>query len=191
MDRSLQVETVIGAGRGALITGIAGAGWIAWGLSEARAFNGFVGPALGFTELSLLVGSIYFIRKGRQLRRQYPPVPASTRPATLKPFLLVLLVEVIAISLVLVLAYRLRRADLGADWCALVVGLHYLPLAKIFRAPILGVLGTLITLWCLLSWALFRPHDLLISAVMGTGILLLATCVAALFRARKIVHSLQ
>ncbi|MFZ0960753.1 MAG: hypothetical protein WAO35_07580 [Terriglobia bacterium] len=190
MDHSLQAQTVIGAGRGTLITGIAGAGWLAWGLSEARAFNGIVGPALGFTELFLLVGSIYVIRQGRRLRQQYGPVPASMRRATLKPFLLVLLVEVLAISLVLVLAYRLRRADLGADWCALVVGLHYLPLAKIFRAPILGVLGTLITLWCLLAWALFRPHALLISAAMGTGILLLAACVAGLLRARKIIHSL-
>lgn len=191
MDRSLQAEAVIGAGRHAVIAVIFGAGWLGWGLGEAKAFNGFVGPALGFTELFLLVGSIYVIRKGRQLRQQYPPAPASTRRPILKPFLLVTLMEVLAICLVEVLAYRLRRPDLGADWCALVVGLHFLPLARIFRAPNLGVIGMLITLWCLLSWALFRPHALLISATMGTGTLLWAACVAALFRAGKIVHSLQ
>jgi len=51
MDRSFQVEAIIGAGRGALIVGMFGAGWLGWGLGEARVFNGFVGPAFGFIEL--------------------------------------------------------------------------------------------------------------------------------------------
>jgi hypothetical protein len=117
-------------------------------------------------------------------------VSASTRHAVLKSFLVVVLVEVLALFLVSVLAYRLHRPDLAPDWCAIVVGLHFLPLAKIFRAPHLGVIGMLITLWCLLCWALFRANALVISAAIGTGILLWAASVSALVRARKIVHSL-
>jgi hypothetical protein len=191
MDRSFQVEAVIGAGRGALIVGMFGAGWLGWGLGEARAFNGFVGPAFGFIALFLPACSIYVIRKGRLLRKQYPPVSVSTRHGLLKSFLLVVLVEVLALSLVSILAYRLHRPDLEPDWYAIVVGLHFLPLAKIFRAPLLGVIGLLITLWCLLCWALFRPNALVISVSIGTGILLWAASASALFRARKIVHSLQ
>ena len=191
MDRSLQVEALIGAGRGALIVGMFGAGWLGWGLGEARAFNGVVGPAFGFMELFLLACSIYVIQKGRRLRKQYPPLSASTRHAVLKSFLLIVLIEFLALLLVSILAYRLHRPDLAPDWYAIVVGLHFLPLAKIFRAPHLGVIGVLITLWCLLCWALFRPNALVISVSIGTGILLWAASVSALFRARKIILSLQ
>ncbi|MGB6943678.1 MAG: hypothetical protein WBE37_14860 [Bryobacteraceae bacterium] len=187
---SFQAEGVIGTGRGALIVGMFGAGWFGWGLGEAKAFNGFVGPVFGFIELFLLACSIYVIRKGSLLRKQYPPVPASTRRAIRKSFLLVVLIEVLALVLVSILAYRIRRPDLAPDGFAMVVGLHFLPLAKIFRAPLLGVIGILITVWCLLCSALFRMDALVISVTIGTGILLWAASVSALLRARKIVLSL-
>jgi hypothetical protein len=190
-DPSFQAEAVIGAGRGALIVAMFGAGWLGWGLGQARAFTGFVGPAFGFIELFLLACSLYVIRRGRLLREQYPPMPASTRQAIRRPFLLVVLMEVAGLLLAWILANRLHRPDLGTDWCAMVVGLHFLPLAKIFRALHLGVIGILMTLWCVLCWSLFRSSALVISVTVGTGILLWAASVSALFRARKIVHSLQ
>jgi hypothetical protein len=73
----------------------------------------------------------------------------------------------------------------------MVVGVHLLPLAKIFRALHLGVIGILMILWCVLCWALFSLNALVISVTVGTGILLWAASVSALFRARKIMHSLQ
>ena len=72
MDPSVQAETVIAASRGALFGAMLGAGWLGWGLGSAKAFNEFVGPAFGFTALALLACSISFLRKGRQLRKQYP-----------------------------------------------------------------------------------------------------------------------
>jgi hypothetical protein len=191
MDPSFQAEAVIGAGRGALIVAMFGAGWLGWGLGQARAFTGFVGPAFGFIELFLLACSIYVIRKGRLLRKQYPSMLSSTRHAIRKSFLLVVFTEVVGLLLVWLLANRLHRPDLATDWCAMIVGLHFLPLAKIFRAPHLGVIGILMTLWCVVCWSLFRSNALLISVTVGTGILLWAASVSALFRARKIVHSLQ
>ena len=191
MDPSFQAEAVIGAGRGALIVAMFGAGWLGWGLGQARAFTGFVGPAFGFIELFLLACSIYVIRKGRLLRKQYPSMLSSTRHAIRKSFLLVVFTEVVGLLLVWLLANRLHRPDLATDWCAMIVGLHFLPLAKIFRAPHLGVIGILMTLWCVVCWSLFRSNALLISVTVGTGILLWAASVSALFRARKIAHSLQ
>jgi hypothetical protein len=161
------------------------------GLGEAAAFNGFVGHAFGFIELFLLARSIYVIRTGRLLRKKYPPGSASGQPRILKPFLLVVLIEAPALSLVSILAHRLHRPDLAPDWYGTVVGLHFLPLAKIFGAPGLAVIGILIALWCLLCWALFRPETLTIAVSIGTGILLWAASASALFRARKIVNSLR
>jgi hypothetical protein len=190
-DPSFQAQEAIGAGFGALITAMFGAGWLGWGLGQAGAFTGLRGPAFGFFELFLMACSIYAIRRGRLLSKRYPPVEAPTRRAWRRPYLIVVSVEVIGILLVSILANRLRRVDLAADWCAMVVGLHFLPLAKIFRTVYLGAIGGLMTLWCVLCWILFRSDALVISVTVGTGILLWAACVSALFRAGKIVHALQ
>ena len=190
MDSSLQAEALIGAARGAVIGAMAGAGWLGWGLGNAKAYNGFVAPAFGFTALFLFACSVYFLREGRRLRKQYPAACTFTRQTTVKWFLLVVLVEALAIALASILANRLHRADLATDWCAMIVGLHFLPLAKIFRAPNLSVLGILMTLWCALCWVLFQPSMIGIAASLGTGILFWGRCVSSLVRARRIAHSL-
>jgi hypothetical protein len=191
MYPSFQAEDIIRAGRGALICAMFGAGWLGWGLGNAKAFNGFVAPTFGFMALFLLACPIYFIRKGRQLRKRSPAAGASTRQPVLKWFLLVVFMEAIAIVLVSILANRLHRADLATAWCAMVVGLHFLPLAKIFRAPSLGLFGILIILWCVLCWTLVHSSAIPLSASIGTGLLLWGTCVSSLLRARKIEHSLS
>ncbi len=191
VDPSFQAEAVVGAGRGALMVAMFGAGWLGWGLSAARAFTGFVGPVFGLIEIFLLACSIRAIRKGRKLRKRYPPIPASTRRALQKSFWLAVLAELIALFLVATLANVLHRPDLAPDWIAIVVGLHFLPLGKLFRSPQLGAIGILITLWCLLCWFLFRSDALVISVTVGTGILLWAASISALFRARKNELSLR
>jgi hypothetical protein len=98
--------------------------------------------------------------------------------------------EVVTIVLAMILANRLHRDDLAADWCAMIVGLHFLPLARIIRSPHLNVLGGLMVLWCLLCWALFPPSAIAIAASVGTGTLLWGRCVLSLLRARRIVQSL-
>ncbi len=191
MEKSEQAEVIIGAGRGALILGMAGSGWLGWGLDSAQAFNAATGPIFGIASIFFWISSIYAIRTGRALRRQSP---ASTGPATkfpAKSFILVLLVEVLAIVAVLLAATHFHRSDLAALGCTLVVGLHYLPLAKIFHAPILTVSGLVIASWCVLSWALFKSNSLVMAVTLGTGILFWATSAAILLRAYSIARALK
>ena len=190
MDSSSQAEAVIGAGRSALVGAMFGAGWLGWGLGSAKAFNGFTAPTFGFMALLLITGSIYFIHSGRQLRKKCTAVIDSARQTVRKWFIFIVLMEALAIALVSILAYRLHRADLATNWCAMIVGLHFLPLARIFRAPHLIVRGILITVWCVFCWAFFRSNALVISTSLGTGILLWGSCVFSWFRARKIAQSL-
>ncbi len=179
---------VIGTGYGALISAMFGAGWLGSGLGNARAFDAFVAPTFGFTALFLFGCSILLIREGRLLRRQSAGADASKRPSVLKWFWLIVLMEGLGIALVAILANRFQRVDLATDWCAMIVGLHFLPLARIFRAPQLGVLGILIFLWCVASWACFQSSKMAISASVGTGILLWGNCVASLWRGRRIAR---
>jgi hypothetical protein len=166
-----------------------GAGWLGWGLGSAKAFNGFVGPTFGFTALFLFACSIHFIRKGRTLRKQSVAADDSTRQSIRRWFALIVLIEVLAIALATIVANRLHRADLATDWCATIVGLHFLPLAKLFRSLQFGVLGILMVLWCVLSWWLFPSSALAMSVSLGTGILLWGNCIASLFRVRRIAQS--
>lgn len=177
---------VLGAGRGALVMAVFGVGWLGRGLGQAKAFNGFTGPAFGFTALLLAACPIYFIRQGRLLRRKHRAVGGPTQQTTRKWFILVAAIEVLAIALASILANRWHRSDLATDWSAMIVGIHFLPLAKIFRAPNLDVLGVLMTLGCAFCWTLLRSSALTISVSLGTGTLLWGACVSALFRARAI-----
>jgi hypothetical protein len=191
VEKSVQAEIVAGAGRGALVTALAGAGWLGWGLGVAQAYNAVVGSIFGAVALFLWIWSVYAIRTGRALRRLFPaPSVAASRFPT-RPFTLVVLIEAFAIIVVVIAADRFHRTDLATLGCALVIGVHYLPLAKIFHAPILAVLGVLITLWCVLSGALFRLNPLLIAVSIGMGILLWAASIATLLRARSIARSLR
>jgi hypothetical protein len=167
-----------------------GVGWLGWGLGLAKAFSGFVPPVFGCMAFLLWGSSLYFIRKGRLLRRKFPPLPPSKARAVHKQFWLVVLFEALAILAVGILASHLQRPDLGADWCALVVGLHFLPLAKVLQSPPLALFGVLIMSWALAAWALFRSNTLVVGVDIGTGILLCAISISALLYARKLVHSL-
>lgn len=192
MERPLQPGRVIGAGRGALIIAIAGAGWLGWGLSVAHAYNAVVAPIFGLVAISLWAWSIFAMLIGGALRRQ---VPASSLPEPRFPsrsFTIVLIIEVLAIVVVILLAAgQAHRADLATDGCALVIGLHYIPLAQIFRAPKLAALGVLISLWCIVSWVLFRSSTLVIAVTAGTGILMWATATALLLWTRPATRALR
>lgn len=191
MEQPLQPGRVIGAGRGALIIAMAGAGWLGWGISVAHAYNAIVAPIFGTVAIFLWTCSLHAMRTGRALRRQLPASSLSEPKFPVRPFAFVVFVEVLAIVAILLSAGRAHRPDLAADGCALVIGLHYLPLAKIFRAPMLAALGVAMSLWCIVSWALFRFNSLLIAATIGTGILLWATSIAVLLRARSIARVLR
>lgn len=78
------------------------------------------------------------------------------------------------------------RSELIPAWIALVVGVHFFPLAVLLEYPMLHLLAVLVTVGALLAVPLSRRWSLPISAVTGavTGSILLA---AALFSLATIV----
>jgi len=168
-DRAGRVQAAIGAGRGALIEAMFGSGWLGWGLGEAKAFNGFTGPMFGFLTLFLLASSIYVLRRGWLLRKEFPAIDVDPQRTMQRKFLLVVFLEFLLIALTSILADWLHRPDLATVWCALIVGLHFLPLATIFRAPSLGILGILMTLWSHSVGRCFAPMHLSFRPRSGPG----------------------
>ena len=75
-----------------------------------------------------------------------------------------------------------NRAELIPAWIALVVGVHFLPLAVLLEYPMLNVLAVLLTIGALLAVPLSRRRSLPISAVTGAmaGPILLAAALYSL-----------
>jgi hypothetical protein len=108
-----------------------------------------------------------------------------------KQFIVVVVLEFTAIAIVGRVAYTVHRPDLAPVLAATVVGLHFLPLGKIFRQVRYYFWGIAITLWCGMCAILFRSNSLVAWSNIGTGVLLWATCAHDLLRVRGIVRSLR
>jgi hypothetical protein len=94
---------------------------------------------------------------------------------------------IVAIEVVLagggaILLSRRGRRELIAPWVALIVGLHFLPMAPLLEFPLFYVVGALVTVAALISVPLARSRDITVSAVTGflSGSVLLAAAVYAL-----------
>ena len=63
---------LLGAGRGAVVMAMFGAGWLGVGLGAPGAFNGATGPLFGFAEMVLLGCSVDLVRSGRAPGKRFP-----------------------------------------------------------------------------------------------------------------------
>jgi hypothetical protein len=97
-------------------------------------------------------------------------------------FGVIVAIEVVLASGGAILLSRRGRRDLIAPWVALIVGLHFLPMAPLLEFPLFYVVGALVTIAALVSVPLARSRDITVSAVTGvlSGSVLLAAAVYAL-----------
>src|SRR5580658_1505602 len=188
-DPSFQAQLVDRSGLGALVGGMFGMGWLGWGLGTAHAFSPFVIVVFDVVGILLFGFSIYFIRKGRLLRRKFPASDNAPAQRVKKQFFTIFLLEFVAIVVLGATAYGFHRPDLAPVLAAIVVGLHFLPLGRIFRQARYYFWGIAIALWCSVCAILFRSNTLVAWSNIGTGVLLWANCAHGLLRARGIVRS--
>jgi hypothetical protein len=190
VDPSFQAQLVFRSGFGALVGGMFGMGWLGWGLGTAHAFTPTIIILFDVFGILLLGYSIYFIRKGRSLRGNYPAPSNTLTQRMKKQFIVVVVLEFTTIATLGTIAYAFQRPDLAPVLAAAVVGLHFLPLGKIFRQARYYFWGVAITLWSGVCAILFRSNSLVAWSSIGTGVLLWANCAHGLLRARGIVRSL-
>jgi hypothetical protein len=164
-------QETLDTGRRALGGIAAGAAWVTWGLSVTHGVARPVTITLILTASLLLICCGHCIWKGRSLQEKYPSPP---RPLN-RGFLVVTLLEAAGVFGVVIAAQKTARLDALPDWIGLVIGLHFFGLAKVFRAPVYYVTGVSITLWCLISWLLFRGNALAVSVGCGICAILWAT----------------
>jgi hypothetical protein len=97
-------------------------------------------------------------------------------------FLVVVVIEVVSINLGRPILIHFHRLDLFPQWVEAVVGLHFLPLARLFKMPLFYATGTALVLVALGS--LLIPFDAphAIAALAGSGLCLWATAVVILLQ---------
>jgi hypothetical protein len=97
-------------------------------------------------------------------------------------FGLIVLFEVLLAGIGAFLLSRRGRRELVAPWVAVVVGLHFLPMAPLLQIPFFYVVGALVTIAGLASVPIARSRDLSVTTVTGAfaGSVLLAAGVVAL-----------
>ena len=171
LDPSDIAQEMLDTGRRALGGILAGGAWVTWGLSVTQRVAPPVTATFILIAALLLVCCGYCILKGRSLQKKHP---FPRRPLN-RGFLVVTTLEAAGVIGAVIAAQKMARLDALPAWIGFVIGLHFFGLARVFRAPVYNVTGVTITLWCLLSWILFRGNPLAVSAGVGIGAILWAT----------------
>jgi hypothetical protein len=97
-------------------------------------------------------------------------------------FVVVVVIEVISINLGRPILIHFHRLDLFPQWVEAVVGLHFLPLAKLFKVPPFYVTGMVLVLVTLGSLLITVGNPRAIVALAGSGLCLWATAVVVLIQ---------
>jgi hypothetical protein len=169
---SLSVGHLKGRSRAALISGFFGAVWVFEAL-----FFGHAATPLWLTIAALatvvLVGwPIFEIRSLRHL--QYSETDRAMWTSVSKAYWADVAIEWIACTVAVLWLVLVRRYDLIPQCLGVIIGLHFLPLAKWFRVPLYYAVGAVMILGTLASFLLARGDARTIAACLANGFTLWA-----------------
>jgi uncharacterized membrane protein len=100
-------------------------------------------------------------------------------------FRVVLIAEALLIALAIVVLGRTGHPDLITVSIALIVGLHFVPLAAIFRVPLYYTTGIVMTTWTVICLVFLQSLSRTISVAMGCGLILWLTSLILLLAGKR------
>jgi hypothetical protein len=186
-----EAQIILGTGRGAMITTLFGAFWLGLSLVAIGTLPTEVIVPFCAIFIALLIGSRLFISKGRKLRKNMPSASNGATEQVRRSFKIISITEGVAIGVASAIAGILHRLDLMAIWIAIIVGLHFLPLARIFGRPVYYATGIAIAGWATFAWISFQGPSKPALAGAGTGIVLWATSAYIMIHGWRLLHSAQ
>jgi len=181
MDDLLKLQT---QARLALAGAFIGTGWIFWGTAFLPAQKALWSTLAAITAALVLTGSISRVRV---LRRRVVALktsaisPASESSSRLGlAFFSVVALELLLASASAIFFAATHRPDGIPIAIALIVGLHFLPLARILALPSLNPIGIAIIVIALASLAIPAPTLRNVIACSGIGLFMWAKAIIAL-----------
>lgn len=178
--RNISGGQLKGSARGALICAFFGSAWMYWavvlsGNPTPVWFSIATVPAVALT-----VWAFLRLRAARHLPSSVADLEHSR--AFRKFFLLDVGIEWGLCGVAVFVLARVGRGDLIPQALGVIIGLHFLPLVKIFRAPPFYWTGGIMVVAALGSLLLHRGHIRNIVGSASVGLTLWVTCVAILLR---------
>jgi hypothetical protein len=173
---------------GNLFLGGFGMAWIVLGLSSAQKLNPLVLALLSCFLLALVIASVYILQRthGSLDRSQ------ANRAAQKKINRKFGLVNFLQWILIFAAVFGLPRLGLSR-WIVpaivLIVGLHFFPLAKLFKAHMHYVVGAIAVAWAIIYPLLFSAGKGDAIGAIGMGVILWVSAAFACWRAFHLLHS--
>jgi hypothetical protein len=170
----------------ALFGAFAGAGWMLWSLAFVGSAPRFWSPiviVLALTILSWSISKVRFVR-----RRVGASLDLQSSDMFGWAFRSVVACEFLLAGGSVLFLISTHRAQMIPMTIAVIVGLHFLPLAKIFRIPTLYVTGISLVLIAVVSLAIPEGNIRNIIICAGIG---LSMCMRSLVALRQVISQLN
>lgn len=173
---------------GNLFLGCFGMVWIVLGLNSAQKLNPPVLALLSCFLSALVIASVYIMRRTyKSLDRS--PANRAAQKRTNRQFGLV---NFLQWSLIFAAVYGLPRLGL-TRWIVpaivFIVGIHFFPLARLFKARMHYFVGAIIVVWAVIYPILFSVEKADSMGAIGMGAILWASAAFATWRALHLRHS--
>jgi hypothetical protein len=174
-------EVTAGTATGVLNMALFGAVWIAAGTGGIGGAAGIVVLVVGWTlAAALCVGSVRLRRGADSLPHDDSSQARTHRERVLRRFNLVLGLEFVAIAVAVFLLVRLSLVSLIPSVVALIVGMHFFPLATLFEVRTYRLTGAVLCALALVV-LLFAPESRLALVGIGSAATLFVTAAYMLF----------
>jgi hypothetical protein len=166
---------------GALICGVFGAAWI-----FQAVYLGAIATPVWLTAVAVLAGTlvVWSVTQLVSVRHAVYSSMGGKSWLASKAYWAIVAVEWLACSVAANWLSRIGRYDLMPQFLGVIVGLHFLPLAKIFRAPIYYWTGAAMALGVLAALVIPAGHVRNIAAWGAGGLSLWATAAVVLCKDR-------
>lgn len=171
------------------ITTFFGFVWLSWGFAFASAFDLTAWIGLYVVAIVLGVASVRAIIRGRALMKDSAVDGRSFWSRARGRFFAVVAAEIAGCFVVVWACNATHRADLLAAGIGIVVGLHFLPLATLFRFPAYFATGTVMVAACVASMLLFHGDPVTFFAGLVNGATLWLTAIVALARSQAFAQA--
>jgi len=157
MDNQAEIAgAAFGRGMAAIITTSFGFVWIGWGFSALRGLPAAIWVGYFSAAAVLIAFAATAVLRSRKMMRTRGGSRGDFWQKRRKAFRILTLLEIVGCIIVVILANLFRRPDWIAIGISLVVGLHFLPLGRIFGVTSYYWVGTLIVIWDILTIAAFK-----------------------------------
>lgn len=184
-----QAETAgaaFGRAIGAVITAFFGFVWFAWGFSAFRHIPLAIEVGYFSMALVLMVVAVMAVRRGRKMMTAPGVQRSDFWEKRGKAFGIVLGLEFVGCFILVALVNAFHRPDWTAAAISFVVGLHFLPLGKIFEFPAYYWVGSLMVASDILTVTALKSWNPIASACFATGAILWTAAIYILVRSFRV-----